>query len=49
MKEKKEIQLIVKISKGLQEKLNKYIEENCLNKSAFVRKLIEDKINEKNG
>lgn len=48
MKEKKDTQLIVKISKDLHEKLNKYIEENCLNKSAFVRKLIEDRIDEKN-
>jgi hypothetical protein len=48
MEGKKDTQLIVKISKELHEKLNRYIEENCLNKSAFVRKLLENKINEIN-
>jgi metal-responsive CopG/Arc/MetJ family transcriptional regulator len=46
MKEKKNIPLIIKLDKVLHKKLNKYVEDNCLNKSAFVRKLIEDKINE---
>jgi hypothetical protein len=47
MEGKKDIQLIIKIDKKLSDKLNKYIKENCLNKSAFIRKIIEDRINDK--
>jgi metal-responsive CopG/Arc/MetJ family transcriptional regulator len=42
--EKKEIQLVVKIPKILSDNLKEYVKKNCINKSAFVRKLIEDNI-----
>jgi metal-responsive CopG/Arc/MetJ family transcriptional regulator len=42
--EKKQIQLVVKIPKVLSDKLKEYTKKNCINKSAFVRKLIEDNI-----
>lgn len=47
MKEKKDIQLIIKIDRELADNLNEYIKKNCLNKSAFIRKIIQDRINDK--